>query len=56
MNFVSPLTLIFSVSPVSSDEPPKVMGGVKLFEDEEVFGVAHLFGSFNDLSTNWYDT
>merc|ERR1711976_974464 len=30
------------------DEPTQRIGGVRLLEGEEVFGVAHLFASFND--------
>jgi small subunit ribosomal protein S14e len=33
---------------ICSEEPTQTMGGVKLQEGEEVFGVAHLFASFND--------
>merc|ERR1711871_1932985 len=29
-------------------EPTQKIGGVRLLENEEVFGVAHLFASFND--------
>lgn len=32
----------------SEETPAQTMGGVKLLEGEEVFGVAHLFASFND--------
>ena len=31
-----------------SDEEAQKIGGVRLLEGEEVFGVAHLFASFND--------
>jgi small subunit ribosomal protein S14e len=35
-------------APVVVEEKGQFMGGVKLLEGDEVFGVAHLFASFND--------